>query len=100
MSISPLLTTIGLFLNVIGALLLLGKPAIKWFRSHFSSRIKEEIEGEAIKAAWPCYAPEKREEQLTDSVARGFISTYKTSFFAFVLLLIGFLLQFIAKFLG
>jgi uncharacterized protein involved in cysteine biosynthesis len=100
MSLPLLLTIIGLFLNVVGALLLLSKPAIKWFRSHFNRRVKEEIEDEAINAAWPRWAPDKREEQLADSVARGFISTYKTSFFAFTFLLIGFILQLVAQFFG
>jgi hypothetical protein len=91
------LNLIGLGLDVVGASILLTRPAVKYLRPIFSPKVRYEIEEEAIDVAWPNWAPNNRGEQLADYRARGFITTYKTSFWGFVLLLIGFLLQLIGS---
>ena len=99
MSISEILNTSGLVLNVIGSGLLLKGPAIRWFQSLFNKQIKSEIEDEAITATYAVLAPNTKEEQLANRISRNVITNYKISFFSFIFLFVGFTLQLVSSFL-
>lgn len=90
---------LGLFLDILGAIILVGFSVKKYLHSLFSKEVKKEIEDEAIAVTTNRMAGE-REKMLRDPYTRGFISAYKNSFWGFLLLTIGFILQAIGTWFG
>jgi len=84
----------GLSLNILGSIIIIYSLAIKYFKSLFSKKTKREIEDEAIALTTNRLAG-KREEMLKDNFVLNFISNYKTAFWGFVFLIIGFISQII-----
>lgn len=101
MSSKSLLILIAICFQLIGTFCLISKPAIKYFRGYILKNeiIKKEIEDEAIGTTFSRWASGDRQENLSDSLARGFITTYKSTFFGFLFIAIGFVMQVIALFI-
>lgn len=68
---------------------------MKYLRAYFlrNTEVRKQIEDEAIGVTYNRLASGKRETDLADSIARGFITTYKASFFGLVFIVLGFTLQ-------
>ena len=81
--------------SFIGTIIIIGRPTWQYFRGYIwkDSEIKTQIEDEGTAVAFNRLAPGSREEQLADSIARGFITTYRSTFWGFVILFLAFLLQ-------
>lgn len=90
---SQILTSVGLVSNIIGSSILVWRAAKRYFASFLSGGAKTQIEDEAIAVSFNRLAPQDRAEQLVDPIAQGFIATYKSSFWGFILLFLGFICQ-------
>ncbi len=90
---SKVITSIGLLLDIVGAGIIMYPSSRRYFLSKSSKRHRELLEEEAINYAYARIAPAKREEQLKDTFAQGFLSTYRHTFWGFVLIILGFLFQ-------
>lgn len=93
MAVTQLLTSVGLALDILGASIIIWRSAKKYLISLFSVKAKEDIENEAIAVAFNRLSSDEKQENLSDPYVQGFISTYKSSFFGFVLLILGFIFQ-------
>ena len=92
-SSSQILTSVGLVLSIIGSGILVWRAAKRYFASFLSAEAKRQIEDEAIFVSFNRLSPQDRTEQLADPIAQGFIATYKSSFWGFILLILGFIFQ-------
>jgi len=94
------LSLTAIALSFIGTLVIIGKPTLKYFRGYVwnNPEIKRQIEDEATAHAFNRLAPSNRETRLADSIARGFIATYKSTFWGFLYILVAFALQTVAVF--
>ena len=84
----------GLGLNILGSIIIIYGSATKYFKSLLNKKAKKEIEDEAIALTTNRLAG-KREDMLKDNFTLNFISNYKTAFWGFVFLILGFILQII-----
>ncbi|OGQ82883.1 MAG: hypothetical protein A3F90_20165 [Deltaproteobacteria bacterium RIFCSPLOWO2_12_FULL_60_19] len=91
---SQILTSVGLVLSIIGSIILVWRATKTYFASWFSVEAKRRIEDEAISVSFNRLGMGNREAMVADSIAQGFIATYKSSFWGFILLILGFLFQF------
>lgn len=89
---SQVLTSIGLILSISGSIILVWRAAKRYFASFFSTEAKKQIEDEAIAVSFNRLGS-GRETMLLDPYVQGFIATYKSSFWGFVLLILGFVFQ-------
>jgi hypothetical protein len=93
------LSLTAIALSFIGTLVIIGQPTVKYFRGYIwnNPEIKQEIEDEARGIAF-ARPSSGREKDLADSIARGFITTYKSTFWGFLFILVAFALQTVAVF--
>jgi len=91
-SYSHIFTSIGLILSIIGSAIIVWRAAKRYFASFFSKEAKKQIEDEAIAVSFNRLGS-GRETMLLDPYVQGFIATYKSSFWGFVLLILGFVFQ-------
>jgi hypothetical protein len=92
---SQLFTAFGLLLSIAGSGILVRRTAKKHLASLFSAKSKEEIESEAIAVSYARLGSADRNHMLADAAVRGYIATYRSSFWGFVFLILGFFLQLI-----
>ena len=92
---SQLFIAIGLLFSIIGSGILVWRTAKKYFASLFSREAKTEIEDEAIAVSYNRWASEDRETILADGIVKGYITTYRSSLWGFLFLILGFILQLI-----
>ena len=91
-SYSQILTSVGLILSIIGSAILVWRAAKRYFAAFLSTEAKKQIEDEAIAVTFNRLGG-PRETMLLDPYVQGFIVTYKSSFWGFVLLILGFVFQ-------
>lgn len=89
------LSLAAIVVSFVGTLVIIGRPSLRYFRGYIwhNQEIKTQIEEEATAVAFNRLAPDSREEQLADSIARGFITTNRSTFWGFLILLFAFMLQ-------
>lgn len=97
MTISQILTALGLLLDIIGAAIIIWRSATRYFISCFSKKVRSEIEEEAIGTSFNRLGSNDRKKMLADPYVQGFISTYRSSFWGFILIIAGFILQLIGN---
>ena len=89
---------VGLLLQLLGTMFLIFRPALKYFRGYIlrNQAVKKDIEDEAIATTFNRLANKDRSINLSDSLARGFITTYKGTFWGFIFIVAGSLIQTLA----
>ena len=92
---SQYLSVAAIILSFIGTIVIIGKPTWKYYRGYVwgNPEIRKQIEDEAIGSTFNRLAPTGRGNMLADSIARGFITTYKSTFWGFLFILLAFVLQ-------
>jgi len=87
---------IGLGLDIIGACLIISRPAWKYLKSIFNQKAKSELDEEAIGMCYNRLGGDSN-TMLKDKYVLGYLSDYKTAFWGFALLVLGFILQIIGN---
>jgi hypothetical protein len=90
-----MLISIGLLFSIVGSGILVWRTAKKYFSSLFSVNARKEIENEAIAVSYSRLGSENREHMLADGIVKGYITTYRSSLWGFLFLILGFILQLI-----
>ena len=91
MACSKILVLIGLALNTIGAVVVISRSAFRFIGSWFFKEVKSKITEEAISAY---YGRMGGPDMVYDPFVKGYVASFRSSFWGFVMIVFGFILQF------
>lgn len=94
MNCSKILVLAGLLLNTVGAIVIIRRSAFMYVRSLCSKEAKGKIIEEAISAHYGRMGGPGIEN---DPFVRGYVASFQSSFWGFLMIVLGFVLQFIGN---
>ena len=94
MTCSKILVLIGLALNTVGAVVVIRRSAFRFIASWRSKEVKGKILEEAMSAH---YGRMGGPEMVYDPFVRGYVASFRSSFWGFMMIMLGFILQFLGN---